>query len=96
MNTFKIGNKKITFYKGKIDGMDCLAYSEDLSGKTFLFWSHTKLQVPKNSKEAVEYIESLDWEIDNAGEFSEDNNSPEKAYNYPGEKSHKSGVLPPK
>lgn len=69
--TFRIGNKDITFYTGKVDDMNCLAYSEDINGKTFLFWAETQKELPKNETQAMEYIESLSWEIDWDGEFRE-------------------------
>lgn len=68
---FRIGNKDITFYNGKVEDMNCLAYSENINGKTFLFWAETHQELPKNTAQATEYIENLKWEIDWDGEFHE-------------------------
>lgn len=69
--TYKIGNKQITFYSGKIEYSLCLAYSEDICGKNFMFWAETNHLLPKSAKEAEECIENLSWDIDSEGEFSE-------------------------
>ena len=68
---FKIAKKEITFYAGTVDNIPSLAYSEDIGGKEFLFWAQTKRNLPSNLKEAVEYIESLGWEINQDGDFIE-------------------------
>lgn len=70
--SFKIGNKLITFYKGILDNENCLAYSEEISGKNFLFYSQTNHNLPTNLKQAEECIESLSWDIDEENEFHEE------------------------
>jgi hypothetical protein len=69
--TFKIAKKKITFCTGTVDGANCLAYHEDIDGKSYLFWAETKHALPKDAAEALEYIERLGWEIDRDGDFIE-------------------------
>lgn len=69
--TFKIGNKQITFLCGTVDDSNCLAYEEEIGGKNFLFWSETAHKLPNTPKEAEKCIESLSWEIDSENEFKE-------------------------
>lgn len=68
---FQVAKKEITFYTGTVDGIPSLAYSEDICGKKFLFWAQTNRNLPANTKEAVQYIESLGWEINQDGDFIE-------------------------